>query len=126
MVRELGGPSDFVEHPTKHLPVAPIVRPVAASGDGAVAAVNARALGLAIIALGGGRTRPDDQIDHAVGLTELARIGEPVGAERPLCLVYARDDDSATAAAEAVRRAYRLGEQPPERPLVYERIGVFS
>jgi thymidine phosphorylase len=123
MVSALGGPHDFVEHPTAHLPHAPVVQAVPPIEEGLVASIDTRALGLAVLGLGGGRTRADDRIDPAVGLTELAGIGETVGLERPLCLVHARDAASAAAAAEAVRRAYRIGE-PESRPLVYGRVGA--
>jgi thymidine phosphorylase len=122
MVSALGGPSDFVEHPTRHLPQAPVTVPVPPAEDGHVGAIDTRAVGLAVVALGGGRTRADDTIDHAVGLTELAGIAEAVGSERPLCLVHARDRTSADAASEAVSRAYSIGAAPRERGLVYERI----
>jgi thymidine phosphorylase len=122
MVAALGGPADFVERAAEHLPPAPVVVPVPPDAPGSVAAIDTRALGLAVVALGGGRTRAEDTIDHVVGLTALAAIGDAVGPERPLALVHARNADSAAAAADAVRRAYRLGEPPAPRPLVIERL----
>jgi thymidine phosphorylase len=123
MVRELGGPADFVERPTAHLPKAPVVKAAHPAATGAVAAVDTRALGLAVVALGGGRTRAEDAIDHSVGLTELAGIGDEVGPHRPLALVHARDESSATSAVATVQGAYRLGAPPADRRLIYERIG---
>jgi thymidine phosphorylase len=123
MVSALGGPADFIDRPAAHLPVAAIVQAVDPAEPGTVSAIDTRALGLAVVALGGGRTRPQDKIDHAVGLTELAGIGEPVGAHRPLCLVHARDKATAAAAAETVRQAYRVGAPAAERRLIYDRIG---
>ncbi|HEX9906454.1 MAG TPA: thymidine phosphorylase [Propylenella sp.] len=123
MVKALGGPADFVEHPEKHLPRAAAVSAVDPAEAGVVAAIDTRALGIAVVALGGGRTRAEDAIDHAVGLTELAGIADEVGAHRPLCLVHARGRASAAAAAEMVRSAYSLGEPPRARRLIYERLG---
>jgi thymidine phosphorylase len=123
MVSALGGPSDFVEDPTKHLPKAKVVKAVPAAAEGTVAAIDTRAVGLAVVALGGGRTRAEDAIDHSVGLTELAGLGDEVGPEHPLCLVHARDADSAAAAAQTVRAAYRVGGPAPQRRLIHERIG---
>ena len=122
MVATLGGPIDFLEHAERHLPRAPVERAVAPAAAGTVASVDTRALGIAVVALGGGRVRVEDAIDHSVGLSWLAGIGEVVGSDRPLAVVHARDASAAEAAAEAVRAAYRLGE-PGERPIVYERIG---
>jgi thymidine phosphorylase len=112
----------LVDDPAQHLPRAKVVKPVHPQAEGAVAAIDSRALGLAVVGLGGGRTRAEDAIDHSVGLTELAGLGDEVGS-KPLCMVHARDEDSATAAAETVRAAYRLGQPPAQRRLIYERIG---
>lgn len=122
MVRDLGGPADILEK--DRLPAAPVVRPIAAERAGVVAAVDARAIGVAIVALGGGRTRPEDGVDHAVGLTEIAAIGEAVGAKgRPLALLHARDEASAAAAEAAIRAAVTVADTAPAQPaLVAERI----
>lgn len=124
MVRDLGGPADILEKADRHLPAAPVIRPIAAERDGVVAAVDARAIGVAIVALGGGRTRPEDGVDHAVGLTEIAAIGESVGAKgRPLALLHARDEASAAAAEAAIRAAVTVADTAPAQPaLVAERI----
>jgi thymidine phosphorylase len=122
MVSALGGPDDLMERPDSHLPKAPLVTPVAPERPGTVASIDTRALGLAVVALGGGRTRAEDAIDHSVGLTELAGIGDEVDANRPLCLVHARSESEAAAAAETVRRSYTLGA-PAARRLIYERNG---
>ncbi|HEY4824340.1 MAG TPA: hypothetical protein VIH49_04755, partial [Solirubrobacteraceae bacterium] len=51
--------------------------------------------------------------DHAVGLTEVAALGERVEpGGRPLALVHARDEVSAARAASAVRAAYAIGDGP--------------
>jgi thymidine phosphorylase len=122
MVAALGGPKDFVEHPKKHLPKANLEQAVPPDSKGVVAAIDTRALGLAVVALGGGRTRADDAIDHSVGLTRLAGIGDAVGPDRPLALVHARDEITALSAANSVRAAYTLGEPAKDRRLIYEHI----
>ncbi|MDQ6842025.1 MAG: thymidine phosphorylase [Actinomycetota bacterium] len=117
MVAELGGPPDLLEDPDSHLPRAAVVREVKPSETGIVTAIDGRAVGVAIIRLGGGRARETDKVDHSVGLTEVAALGENVGAgERPLAIVHARDDDSFESAAEAVRAAYAVGDSAPEVP----------
>ena len=81
-----------------------------------------RAVGLAVVAMGGGRLRETDPVDHAVGLTEVAAPGERVGpGERPLALVHAASAESAERAAQALREAYRLGEDSEvDHPIVLE------
>ncbi len=114
MVAQLGGPADLLEAPERHLPAAPVELAAEPAQAGIVTAVQVRAVGLAVIALGGGRTRETDPVDHAVGLTEVAAPGERVGpGERPLALVHARDEASASRACDALRDAYAIGDVPP-------------
>ncbi|RDJ20206.1 thymidine phosphorylase [Bosea caraganae] len=123
MVAALGGPADLLDKPAKHLTAAPIVKAVYPQAPGIVQAVHTRGVGLAVVALGGGRTRPQDPIDHAVGLVELAGLGEHVGPERPLGIVHARDEAGFEMAEARLRQAYTLDEAEVSRgPLIAERI----
>jgi thymidine phosphorylase len=123
MVAALGGPADFVEHSDKYLTPPPIVRPVHAETAGFVREIATRELGVAVVAIGGGRTRPEQAIDHAMGLSALAAIGERVDSDGPLAVVHARTEEQFMHVAEAVRRAYRLGDAPVEPgPVIAERI----
>jgi thymidine phosphorylase len=125
MVAALGGPADLLDKPEAHLAPAPVIRAVLPDRDAIVARIETRQVGVAVVALGGGRTRPEDSIDHAVGLTELAGLGEAVGPERPLAVVHARDVSAADSAAAAIRAAYTLSETGPEPgPLILDRIGA--
>ena len=115
--RELGGPADLVEVPSRHLQTAPVTAVIDPLESGHVNAVDVRAVGIAIVNLGGGRAREDDRVDHSVGLTEVAALGERVApGGRPLALVHARDDESARRAADAVRAAYAVGDPPGDLP----------
>jgi thymidine phosphorylase len=117
MVAELGGPPGLLEAPGRHLRAAAVTREVHPEEAGIVTAIDGRAVGVAIIRLGGGRARETDEVDHAVGLTEVAALGERVGpGERPLALVHARDEGSFENAARALCSAYVLGDSPPEIP----------
>src|SRR3954467_1585316 len=72
MSAALGGPSDLLDDPARHLARAPVVRPIHPATAGVVEAIETREIGLAVVRLGGGRTRPQDDVDPAVGFTELA------------------------------------------------------
>jgi thymidine phosphorylase len=123
MVASLGGPSNLIESPSRHLPAAPVIADVHADAVGTVAAIDTRAIGVAVIELGGGRRVASDKIDHAVGFTALAGKGERVGKDRPLATVHARDRTAFEKAASALRKAYRLGESPAPAKPVIDRIG---
>jgi thymidine phosphorylase len=117
MVTELGGPADLLEAPDRHLPTAAVRVAAEPSEAGIVSAVDVRAVGLAVVALGGGRTREDDPVDHSVGLTDVAAPGEEVSpGGRPLAMVHAADEEAAARATAALRAAYELGNEAPKEP----------
>jgi thymidine phosphorylase len=125
MVTALGGPGDLLERPADHLASAPIRRSVHPDEAGHVEAVATRDLGLAVVALGGGRAHPDHPVDHAVGLVDLAAIGERVDSTLPLGIVHARSEHAAEVAAAALRRAYRIAPGPTASgPVIHHRIGA--
>ncbi len=110
MVEALGGPPDLIEDPGRHLPAAAVVRPALPERPGFVVAMETRQIGLAVVELGGGRRDAADRIDHGVGLSEVAGLGEAVGPERPLALVHARSVATAEAAEKALREAITIGD----------------
>jgi thymidine phosphorylase len=122
MVASLGGPADLVERPDAHLATAPCVVDAIAARDGVIAAIDTRAIGLAVVALGGGRTRPDQAIDPAVGLDRLAARGARIRAGDLLARVHAANPDAAEAAAQAVQDAYSIGNAPPPMPSLIEKV----
>ncbi|MGQ7792092.1 thymidine phosphorylase [Faunimonas sp. B44] len=124
MAAALGGPRDLVSRPERHLAAAPVQRAVLPDAAGEIAAIDTRAVGLAVVALGGGRLRAEDRIDHAVGLSGLAGLGDDVGPERPLCIVHSRDEASAERAARTLRVAYAIGEPGERRPVILGRLGA--
>jgi thymidine phosphorylase len=125
MVRALGGPSDLLEAPDRHLAAAPVRLPALPARPGFVSAVDCRATGLAITGLGGNRRREDDVIDPAVGLTDIVPIGAEVGPDRPLAVVHAASEAAAEEAAAELRAAVAIGDEPPPpRPVVAGRIGA--
>ncbi|MBI3199406.1 MAG: thymidine phosphorylase [Rhodospirillales bacterium] len=123
MVAALGGPADFVEHSGRYLPGAPVIRPCNAERSGHIVGMNARQIGIAVVALGGGRTHADDAIDTSVGLTEMIDVGAAVRAGNPLCIVHAATDAAADEAIALVRRAIHIGDAAPaDMPIVMDRI----
>ena len=123
MVAALGGPADLLERPDTYLPLPEVTVPVLPARAGFVAAEDARAIGLVIVGMGGGRVRADQRIDHAVGFTRVAPVGSEVGPDCPLCLVHARSAAQAEVAAAELRAAITVGDEPPApAPVVLERI----
>ncbi|MEM7433424.1 MAG: thymidine phosphorylase [Pseudomonadota bacterium] len=109
MVTELGGPADLMENPDKHFPAAPVIRPVHAHG--VLQALDVRAVGNAIIHLGGGRQRVGEALDHRVGLTEFAPLGTPLDGNRPLALIHAANEAAAEQAERDLLAAAQIGSE---------------
>ncbi len=125
MVAAHGGANDLMAHPEKYLAAAPVIRPVTPEKSGYVSAMDTRAIGMAVVDLGGGRRRADDKIDPAVGLSVVAGIGDEVGPDAPLATVHARDDESAEEAAAAIVDAVTItGDAPGLSPVVGEIISA--
>ena len=123
MMAAVGGPLKFVENWSRYLPEASVILEVAAPTNGYVASIDGEALGLAVVALGGGRQVEDDVIDPAVGLSGIARLGDKIDKGAPLAVVHAAREDAAQQAAEAVRQAVSISpDAGPIIPLVHERI----
>ena len=123
MVAALGGPADFLERTDHHLPSAPVTLPVPSLHDGYLAAVDARALGNAIIELGGGRRRADDKLDLSVGFTDIVSIGSAVDRGQPLAVVHAATEADAQRAILNLRAACTIASSPPpSRPVIYETL----
>ncbi|MEM9010478.1 MAG: thymidine phosphorylase [Pseudomonadota bacterium] len=122
MVAAMGGPHDFMERPEAHLTPAAQVHEIAPAEEGFVQAIDTRAIGNAVIELGGGRTSASDPIDHAVGFDMLAGLGDHVSAETPLARIHAADDATRTAAEARLRAAYTVGDRAPaETALIHGR-----
>jgi len=123
MVSELGGPNDLLENPDAHLSEAPCIVDLPAGASGFASAIDARALGHAVVQLGGGRLRQDDELDLSVGLDRIARVGQALEPDTPLLRIHARNRESADRIGVSVRNAFVLSEDPPElSPLVGSRI----
>lgn len=111
MVAGLGGPADVLAK--AQLPLAPVRRTLAAWRDGFVAAADTRSIGLAIVALGGGRQRAGDAIDPRVGLSDVVPLGTALRAGDPLLCIHAASAAAADAAADALRRSITIGDEAP-------------
>ncbi|MTD27477.1 thymidine phosphorylase [Erwinia sorbitola] len=123
MVAAQKGPADFIERMDSYLPAPMLSKAVYADQPGIVGAMDTRALGMAVVHMGGGRRRAADPIDYSVGLSDMAMLGDTVDGQRPLAVIHAADENSWQEAAAAVKRAVTVGDVKPEpTPVIYRRI----
>jgi len=122
MVRLMGGPVGFVDGWARFLPEANVIVEVTAPTDGIVTAIDGEALGLAVVALGGGRRVEGDVVDPSVGLSDVVPLGASVTKGQPLARVHASREGMAEIAAQAVADAFTLGGKFAPQLLVIKRI----
>jgi thymidine phosphorylase len=107
-IASMGGPTDFMECSNDYLKICK-GRPVFAHEKFLgqfVNKIDTRELGMAVVALGGGRTRANQSLDHSVGCSDFLMPGHKLMKGLPLAWVHARDETTFLMAQERIRGAY--------------------
>jgi len=119
LVTAQGGDVSFVDDPGK-FPRAKFLEVVNTPRSGIISQVHARRVGEAAVALGAGRSKKGDPVDHAVGFVLHCKVGEKVEKGQPLFTIHANDGRKLAEAREAVAAAHGIGDKiVPSLPLFY-------
>lgn len=122
MVTLQHGRADVLEYPER-LPAARLRKPLPAGRAGWVAAADAELIGKACVILGAGRTRTDEAVDVAVGVSGIAKIGERVEKGQPLLIWHANDERRLADAEAMAQQAFEIWEEPvAPRPVITETV----
>ena len=116
IIEAQGGNPKVLEDPSV-LPQALAVEVFAAPRTGVVQRVEPRAIGRAIIALGGGRRTVEDTIDPTVGFVITAKPGDKVLEGEPIASVFAKDADGIRTGFDALGQAIVIGDKLTKKPL---------
>lgn len=120
LVQAQGGDVAFVDDPAK-FPAAKFVEVVEAPRSGTLSQVQARSVGEASVALGAGRAKKGDPIDHAVGIVVHHKVGDRIEQGRPLFTIHANDRAKLSEARQAVLAAHSFSDTPVDPlPLFYD------
>src|SRR5438093_1363803 len=111
-----GGNPKTVEDPSV-LPQAKEVEVYAAPRTGVVTHVEPRIIGRAVVAMGGGRLKVEDEVDPTVGFVITVKPGDKVLAGEPIASVFARDPGGMKLGFEALQQAIVVGDKLTEKPL---------
>lgn len=123
MVAAQKGPTDFIDQMDKYLPAPMLSKAVYADKPGIVSAMDTRALGMAVVSMGGGRRQASDPLDYSVGFSEMAQLGDRADNQRPLAVIHAATETAWQETAEAMKRAVTLSENAQaQTPVIYRRI----
>jgi pyrimidine-nucleoside phosphorylase len=117
-----GGDGGVVDDPSR-LPHVPVMLDVPAPRAGLVQGVDSRTIGLAVVALGGGRQKKGDPIDYGVGVMVHKKVGDAVQSGSALCTICAASMEAAEEMVPQIRSAYTIGaEAVAPLPIVYARV----
>ena len=120
---ELQGGNPRALDDLSRLPSAKLKEPVLSPHEGYVEEVNAELIGKACVILGAGRTKTDDKVDFAVGVSNLIKEGEKVEKAQPLGTIHANDSTKLAEARAMIGNALKITDtRPKQRPLIYETI----
>ena len=115
LIRAQHGDPRVVDEPDR-LPSAPLRATLEADADGFVQDIDAMAVAQVALALGAGRTRADQSIDHAVGVVLARKPGEAVRRGEPLAELHLRTRAQTANALSALAPAFTLGKRRPRLP----------
>jgi pyrimidine-nucleoside phosphorylase len=122
IVKAQGGDPRTVDEPSR-LAQAPRVVDVPAPKRGWVTGIDPLELGLAVIAMGGGRTRADQTIDPSVGIVVKAPLGEKVEKGAPVAEMHLSETADENVLRARVQSAWTIGgTKPKAKPLVLDVI----
>ncbi|MGD9874496.1 MAG: thymidine phosphorylase [Kiritimatiellia bacterium] len=96
----------------KKMPTAKTVRPMPSPKSGYIASVDAEKIGKAVLLLGAGRMKTTDKVDHAVGVTDLLKIGEKVSKGSPLLTMHINSKDRLAEAEQFFTDAFTFSDKP--------------
>lgn len=120
MTAALGGPSNFMEKPWQSMQKASVIVDIKATQSGYLSGMDTRGIGMSVVGLGGGRTSPEQCVDHSVGFDNILPVGEKVTAGDVIARVHAKDLQAAESASVEYNQAISYAEQAPElAPVIY-------
>ena len=122
VVRMQGGDPAVCRDPLAILPIARSRRDIESEGDGFVERLDARSVGYAIRALGGGRTRKEDEIDASVGIELRKKVGDRVSKGEPLATVHYNAEPQFEAALPYLAAAFTSSKTAGPRRLILGRV----
>ena len=124
-VETQGGDDSICDNPESLIDESLMRKAVVAENAGFVVSIDTKRLGLAIVEIGGGRTKAEDEVDPAVGCRIAKVIGERVEKEMSLAELFCRDEKQYDFAAKEIVESFEIGSEQVERPkLIRELVKI--
>ncbi len=117
------GDTAYIEETMRH-GIADHIRDVGAPRSGIVEAIDAHAMGVLAIELGGGRKAITDVIEPSAGILLRKKVGDAVEEGDALCELHAAAGKPLNDLAAWARRAYTIADDaPPARSRIISHFG---
>lgn len=114
-----GGSDEFVDNP-EALGTAKYITEYKAQGSGYISFMNTEMIGKAAAALGAGREKTTDSVDHTAGIVLRKKTGDAVRSGDVIAVLYTNKEASEIEAARLLSEAITYSaEKPAEESLVY-------
>ena len=114
-----GGNTEFIDNP-KALGTAKYIIEYKAKGSGYISFMNTEVIGKAAAALGAGREKTTDSVDHTAGIMLKKKTGDKVNIGDTVAVLYTNKEDAEIEASRLISEAIIYSEEKPnEEPLVY-------
>lgn len=120
MVKAQGGDDAYIKHPELFEKAKEII-PIPSLKQGYVKDLEAMALGLVSMKLGGGRQTTDDEIDHSVGIVLNKKIGDFV--QKGDVLAYVHTNTGLTdELKQEIYDAYHFQDEFVDKPILIDEV----
>jgi thymidine phosphorylase len=123
MITAMGGPADLLTHSESLLPKANMTKNIVASKAGYIGIMDTRAIGMALVEMGGGRVDHNQSLDYSVGFSDIKPKGTKVAEGDIIAIVHAKDDAQATQAIKQYLNAVEISVAPViVEPVIHQLI----
>jgi pyrimidine-nucleoside phosphorylase len=119
-----GGDPRICDNPENLLDKKLLKVEIKAPKGGYVSGIDTLCIGEAVGAVGGGRVRAEDKVDHAVGYECQAGIGSKLEKDEVLGVLYCRNKTQAAMVSEKLQKAYTISQKSVKEPKLIKSVIV--
>ncbi len=114
LIQRQWGDSRVIDEP-EMITTAKYKIPVEARESGYISAIETKNIGQAVVNIGGGRLKKEDEIDYAVGIEVLKKIGDRVEKGEPILYIHANDEFKAKEQILSLQKSYTIVQEKVEK-----------
>jgi thymidine phosphorylase len=123
MITAMGGPADLLTNSENILPKANVIKPIKAAKNGFIGTMDTRAIGMALVQMGGGRVDQNQNLDYSVGFSNIKAKGTKVSEGDIIASVHAKDEAQAALAIEQYLTAVEISvTEVTVEPVIHQLI----